>query len=583
MGPGRWENDMAESGTRSPRAARRGRRGAPTPSGVHATVEPDRAPPGRRRSRRRVLATVLVALALVAAGVGCGSGSDEAANGSPDTEAGGPPPQPGGQLVVAVPVLEPETALRLTLEPLTTFAADGSVAPYLAESVEPNETFDRWTIRVRPGIEFHNGEALDADAVKANLDTYSVSELYSTDPFAPVVSTTVVDDLTVEVELAQPWASFPAPLTAEQSDGTGLMVAPESVEKLGSLFLANPGVDDLYGTGPFILDEADPAADTWTARKNPSYWQEGLPYVDEVEIQAVLEGSSRLAGVTSGELDVTLSSDPPDDPGDLRVISQEGELQVLAVALNTRQPPFDDPDLREAMALATDVEALAETAGIDPALLASGPFRPGSPWADGSERPPFDPDRARQLVADVEEANGPVSIRLGAQELEVENVAVQQALADQWRDVGVDVELSVVNPFMQTATLLVAGDFDAVLGRVFGLPDPDLYYFWWHSSALRTEDKPVGYNYVGIDDPALDEALDEVRATPDEEQRQDALRTVQERLAETQPYLWLWATRWSAVANQRVHGLGDAPLPDGGTRMALVGPRLDLEAVWIER
>jgi peptide/nickel transport system substrate-binding protein len=171
---------------------------------------------------------------------------------------------------------------------------------------------------------------------------------------------------------------------------------------------------------------------------------------------------------------------------------------------------------------------------------------------------------------------------LAAVDLETDNVAVQQQLAQQWTDAGLDVELSVVDPFEQTATLLVAGDFDAAVGGLFGLPDPDLYYFWWHSDALKTEGKGAGYNYVGLDDPELDEALDEARATADEGDRRAALATVQERLAESGAYIWLWTARWSAVANERVHGLDDAPLPDGGTRMTLVGPRLHYEAVWIK-
>lgn len=520
-------------------------------------------------------------LVLVLVAMGCSSDSEEA---SSDTAAGSATPQPGGRLIVAVPLSEPETPLRLMLEPLTTFAADGTVAPYLAESVEPNETFDRWTITVRPDITFTNGQPLDAAAVKANLDIYSVDEQFSTDPLSPIVSTTVIDDRTVEVELASPWVSFPASLAADQSDGTGLIASPETIEAMGPLFLADPLRAGLYGTGPFVLDPAEPGSETRLARRNADYWQAGLPYVDEVELRVIPESDTRVAGVQTGDLDVALTTTPPEDPGDLQVVTSPGDPQVLAVALNTTQPPLDDPSLREAISLATDVEALAQSAGVPADQIASGPFGPGSPWTDPDAEPaPADPARAQELIAAYEEANGPVTLRLAAQELEVETQAVQQQLAQQWRDAGIDVELSVVDPYAQTATLLVAGDFDAVLGRLFGLPDPDLYYFWWHSSALKGPEKVIGYNYVGVNDPELDAALDAARATDDEEARQEAMVTVQQRLAEIEPYVWLWGTRWSAVANPRVQGLDSAPLPDGGTRMPMVGPRLNLEAVWLEQ
>lgn len=555
------------------------RRGGASARGADRVARPA---PIRGRFRRPV--AVVAGMALVALAVGCGS-SEDVDSGASD---GGAPqevtPQDGGRLIVAVPLSEPETPLRLEVESLTTFAADGSVVPFLAESVEPNDALDRWTIRIRPGITFHNGEALNAEAVKANLDIYSVDEAYGTDPLAPIVSTTVVDDLTVEVELAGPWASFPASLTADQSEGTGLIAAPATIEKLGPLFLAQPGNPDLFGTGPFIVEGQEAGSGTWEARRNPDYWQQGLPHVDEVELQVVAESSARVSGVQSGDIDIAVTTKPPEDGGELQVVTSDGEVQVFSVALNTNRPPLDDPSLREALTLATDVSALAETAGVNPSQLATGPFGPGSPWADPEAAPvPHDPELARELVAAYEEANGPVRLRLAAQELEIENQAVQQQLAQQWTDAGVDVELSVVDPYAQTATLLVAGDFDVVLGRLFGLPDPDLYYFWWHSSALKSEEKPIGYNYVGIDDEALDEALDEARATADESVRREAMRTVQQRLNEAMAYVWLWGTPWSAVTNARVQGLEDTPLPGGGTRMPLVGSRLNLEGTWLQQ
>lgn len=88
---------------------------------------------------------------------------------------------------------------------------------------------------------------------------------------------------------------------------------------------------------------------------------------------------------------------------------------------------------------------------------------------------------------------------------------------------------------------------------------------------------------MGVDDPALDRALDATRATLDTDERRKAMGAVQERLAAAQPYVWLWGVRWSAATATRVRGLDQAPLPDGGTRLAMIGPRLNLEAVWLEQ
>lgn len=531
-------------------------------------------------AERKLVFLLAVLLAIV--GVGCGSDSQpEDVAGEPPSEAA---PERGGRLVMAVPMSEPDAFLPLMLESLTTFAADGSVVPFLAESVEPNSTFDRWTITLRPGLSFHNGESLDAEALKANLDTYSTSPVYGTDPFAPITATTVVDDLTVEVELDRPWASFPAHLTAEQAKGVGLMVAPETLEKMGSLFLADPFSADVHGTGPFTYDDAESADDRRHFLRNPEYWQDGLPYLEEVEIQVVPDQASRLSSLDTGDVDVAITGRPPEASGDYQVLTQEGDPEVLAVALNTQRAPLDDPSVREALAAATDVEALAGAIGVDRSEIAAGPFGPASQWSDPNATPvAHDLERARELVAAYENANGPIRIELGAQEVEIDSLEVHRQLAEQWTDAGIEVELGVMDPFARTFTLLVEGDFDAVLEGLFGMPEPDMYYFWWHSSALQSEGKGIGYNYVGIDDPALDEALDSARATLDTGPRQEAMLTVQERLADATPYLWLWAARSSAVSSPRVHGLDAAPLPDGGTRWPMLGRGLNLGGAWLEQ
>lgn len=542
--------------------------------------------PEARLRRSNLASGLLVLFALLASGCGSGSDSGSGSNGgdsdSTATDLG--TPVPGGTLVVAVPLREPKNLLRLTLESLTTFSADGSVVPFLAESVEPNGTYDRWTIKVREGIEFHNGEALDAEAVKLNLDTYSVSPIYKTDPLAPILSTTVVDEFTVEVELSQPWVMFPAHLAAEQSDGTGLIAAPETLGKIGPLFLADPGAEGLFGTGPFILDDSDPGDDKWEVKRNPDYWQEGLPYVDQVEIVTVQDRSARLSGLESGDYDIALNNRPTEDPGASRALDQTGELPVLAVALNMRSEPLDDPDLRLALAAATDVESLARTAGVDPSAIASSPFGPSSTWTDTSiGRVEFDLDRAKGLVDAIESDMGPVAVRLGAQDPDPENLAVQQELAAQWESAGVDVDTSVIEPFQRTATLIVTADFDAMIGSLFGMPDPDLYYFWWHSSTLKSETKGAGYNYIGMDDPDVDDALDASRGTTDAAERESAMNTVQARIADANPYVWLWETPSSLVFGDRVKGLDTVALPDGGTRLPLLASRLNLEGVWLER
>ena len=171
--------------------------------------------------------------------------------------------------------------------------------PFLAESVEPNATYDQWTIKVRPNITFHNGEPLNAAAVKQNLDAYrgqapSSGPLFSF-VFEQINDVVVVDDSTVQVNMDGPWVGFDAFLW-----GTGRvgMVAPAQLND------ADTCNRNLIGTGPFRMTNCSSSVQCgWTindklvAEANPDYWRtdadgEKLPYVDEIEFRPVIDSAA---------------------------------------------------------------------------------------------------------------------------------------------------------------------------------------------------------------------------------------------------------------------------------------------------
>src|SRR5215204_7219263 len=110
--------------------------------------------------------------------------------------------------------------------------------PYLAESVEPNDDYTVWTFGLRDGITFHNGEPLDADAVKQNIDRHLTSALTGT-VFEPVESIEAPDEHTVVITLDRPWVRFPIVFAAQP----GIMTAP-------AMIAASDGGSNPVGTGP---------------------------------------------------------------------------------------------------------------------------------------------------------------------------------------------------------------------------------------------------------------------------------------------------------------------------------------------
>ncbi|MCZ7525266.1 MAG: ABC transporter substrate-binding protein [Acidimicrobiia bacterium] len=150
--------------------------------------------PNRMRSAWKLVA-IVAGLALVAA---CGGGGDDdgddgtggGGDGGSTTTAAAGPPQAGGSIVIALgsetdglnptknrfaaPGLQMASAV---FDPLMAYDANGDPRPYLAESMVPNEDFTLWTLTLRPGITFHDGTPLDAEAVKLNLELGATSAL----------------------------------------------------------------------------------------------------------------------------------------------------------------------------------------------------------------------------------------------------------------------------------------------------------------------------------------------------------------------------------------------------------------------
>ena len=175
-------------------------------------------------------------VAVLAAGCAASTPSSERASAGTAVTADEPTPVDGGAIVFGVPGettgFNPHddtwpgwSALVATsmMEPLATLDRDLNPVPWLAVSWTPNATYDSYVIKLRPNVTFHNGEPFDAAAVKLNLDDAMTASLTSISLKGLFKAITVVDPLTVQVDLAQPWAAFPNTYLAGT---TNLIMAP---------------------------------------------------------------------------------------------------------------------------------------------------------------------------------------------------------------------------------------------------------------------------------------------------------------------------------------------------------------------
>jgi len=258
------------------------------------------------------------------------------------------------------------TALNDSLVSLT---ADATWTPNLAESLTPNDDFTLWTITMRPGLTFHDGAPVDGEAVRANLQAFKDGPTVGF-AFANVESITAVDELSVEVAMVTPWASFPYALVVQP----GWMVSPETI-----------GTNETFvGTGPFVLESWTPGDGARVVR-NPDYWRadEGLPYLDAINFKFLVDQGVKRQAFEAGDIQGYVSPGDEDivdflvdDEVDIW-IGTAGANEYLWI-LNTTAPPFDDVRVRRAVAHAIDRDFVIDTFRSGLTEPADGPINPAS-------------------------------------------------------------------------------------------------------------------------------------------------------------------------------------------------------------
>lgn len=465
---------------------------------------------------------------------------------------------------------------------LTTPASDGEggvkYVPFLAESLEHNDTYTEWTIGLREGITFHDDVPLNAEAVKLNLDTFRgmgaiPAPLFSF-VFEKVSAVDVVDDLTVKVTTEVPFVGFDALLW-----GTG-RIAMASPNQLN-----NPATcpRQPIGTGPFMcVGECWAVDDHFTATANPNYWREDangeqLPYLDEIEFRPVVEVAQRVNGLKGGELDVIHTTDGQQisvlrsdaEAGDINLLESDFAPETSYTMLNVdpEKSPFSSQNARLAVAHAVNMEEIIQITQDGIVERSVQPFGEDNiAYVDPEELgyPEYDPEKAKEfleawktetgqsvLTFELKSTTDPGTIELAR----LATSQIQESLGD-----GVSVTLDQVEQ-AQLITQALSGDFNAFLWRNHPGGDPGTQFVWWYSVIESGADNFVNFNR--IKDPEIDRLFDEGRAETDPAARAEIYQGISKRFAEQAYNIWGWYTLWAFAAGSDIHGLFPPENPDG--------------------
>jgi peptide/nickel transport system substrate-binding protein len=525
----------------------------------------------RRRGATLLLVALLAVMALLTAACGSSPAKEQSTGDTPgsDTAPDEGTPVDGGSLVVGVandatgwnPVEAQwaDTGSLVgssVLEPLATIGPDKSAKPWLADSWIADETFDSWAIKIHPDVKFQNGEALTADVVKRNLDFYTTGALTQLALSPMIKDVVVVDPLTVQVNLKQPWGAFPSSYLAE----TSFMMAPAMLDA------ADHGAAHPIGTGPFTFDSWQ-AGTSFKAKKNPNYWQAGLPHLDSIEFRVIADETSRVAALTAGDVNMILTTSAADAKSlaSADTVVKDWSTEDQFVILNSspqiggKTNPLSNAHARKALALATDRNAVAAQVG-EGIEIPTGPWSPSSPWGmpdDQNGYVDFDLDAAKAEVAQYKADTGAENLSFSILgQPGIEDVRIMQLLQSQWKDAGIDMNIETVDQggFI---TRIVTGDFEAAMTKNYSFADPDLNYSFWSSTTAKGNGN-LSINFSQYWTPEMDKNLNTGRESGYIDIRKKAYDELVPQLNASFTNIWLYRTPYSLIADPGVKGLAKA-------------------------
>ena len=412
-------------------------------------------------------------------------------------------------------------------------------------------------VHLRPGVLFHDGTKMDADAVKYSLlrhltmpGSYRRSEINAMD------HVDVVDPLTVKIVLKAPSAPFLSQLT----DRAGMIVSPKAAEAAGKDFGVHP-----VCAGPFSFVERVPQ-DRIVLERFAQYWNADAVKLQRVTYLPIPDSSVRLANLQAGGIELSEYIVPTDVPAvegnkALRMASSDS-LGFQTIEFNVgngpraKTPIGMDSRVRRAFELSIDRDALVQVVYNGLYATTAQAVSPASPFYDKALQPqPRDVDKAKALLKQAGVAL-PVVVNL----IVPNNPDLRQAgevMQSMAAEAGFEVRLTA-SEYASARATSARGDFEAFLTAWSGRVDPDgnLYTFL-HSDGANNDGK-----YSNKDVDAL---LEKARAVPDVPARAAAYAEMWTDEARDLPIMYIWQAKNLVGMSAKVQGF--RPVADGMIRL----------------
>jgi peptide/nickel transport system substrate-binding protein len=431
-----------------------------------------------------------------------------------------------------------------------------NIVPQLALSHETSADGKEMTIKLRPGVKFHDGEPLDAEAAKFSIERQmTLPTSFRKSELASVDHVEVVDPLTIKLVLKTQFS----PLIAQLTDRAGMMVSPKAAKEAGEKFGLHP-----VCAGPYKFVERV-QQDRIVFEKFADYWNKDNIHIDRVVFLPIVDATVRLANLKSGGLDLierVLATDIKEVRADPKlVLSTRLELGYLGLTINiandkNKGPLGQSEKVRQALDLSIDREALNQ-------VVFNGEFTPGNQWVNPQHPyyqksfpiPKRDIAKAKALLKEAG-VKTPVPVDLMVTK-GAENEAVSQVLQSMAAEAGFDLKIRVIE-FATSFKQAQAGEFQIFQINWSGRIDPDgNSYVFMHTKAPQ--------NDGGYTNPEADKLMEDARLTSNFEERKALYEKLTKILLNDLPIIYLYHRKLLIAHTTKLEGYKQ--MPDGLVRV----------------
>jgi peptide/nickel transport system substrate-binding protein len=431
-----------------------------------------------------------------------------------------------------------------------------NIVPQLALSHETSADGKEMTINLRPNVKFHDGEPLDAEAAKYSIERHmTMPGSFRKSELASVDHVEVVDPLTIKLVLKTPYA----PLIAQLTDRSGMMVSPKAAKEAGDKFGLHP-----VCAGPYKFVERV-QQDRMVFEKFADYWNKDNVFIDKIVYLPIIDSTVRLANLKSGSLDLierVLATDIKDVRADPNlVLSTAADIGYYGLTININNDKSkgglsQSEKVRQALDLSIDREAINQ-------VVFNGEFTPGNQWISPTHPyyqkafpvRPRDVEKAKALLKEAG-VKIPVSVDYMVPK-GTEYEAVAQVVQSMAAEAGFDVRIRVVE-FATTFKEAQAGNFQVFQINWSGRIDPDgNSYIFLHTGAPQ--------NDGGYSNPEADKLMEEGRLIADPAQRKAIYEKMAGIILHDEPIIYIFHRTIVIAHSKKLDGYRS--IPDGLVRV----------------